>query len=298
MLLAIHGGAVIDRLGARRVMIVLATISAVTPLLYPVTPFIWAIIVLQLVTGLVDSLGWVGAQTLVTRVMKGDATYTGRMSFCTRLGLLIGPAISGVAWDHLGPWGGFGLIGLWSAGILYSVLILPSDIDHQADGKSEEQNKQWSMRMLIPQPADYIAAFKLLVLPTIFFVMAMSLLRHLGGGIQASFYGVHLKDIGISATTIGLLISINGAFGLVGSLSAAPLQRYFRAHTLLLFLVTGSIAFVAITPLLGDNVTSLMLASGARGWAMAASLVFLILMIARYADTDIQTCREKRWGSG
>ena len=288
MLLAIHGGAVIDRLGARRVMIILAAIGAVTPLLYPVTPFIWAIIVLQLVTGLVDSLGWVGAQTLVARVMKGDATYTGRMSFCTRLGLLIGPAISGIAWDYLGPWGGFGLIGLWSGGILYSVLILPSNIDHVADGKSKEQRSQWSMRALIPRPADYVAAFKLLVLPTIFFVMAMSLLRHLGGGIQASFYGVHLKDIGISATTIGLLISINGAFGLVGSLSAAPLQRFFRAHTLLLFLVTGSIAFVAITPLLGDGVTWLMLASGARGWAMAASLVFLISMIARYTDTAMQ----------
>ena len=108
---------------------VLASNGAATPLLYPVTPFIWAIIVLQLITGLVDALGWVGAQTLVSRVMKGDTTYTGRMSFCTRLGLLIGPAVSGVAWDYLGPWGGFGLIGLWSTGILFSLLLLPFDFD-------------------------------------------------------------------------------------------------------------------------------------------------------------------------
>ena len=288
MLLAIHGGAVIDRIGARRVMIFLAMIGAVTPFLYPVTPFIWAIIVLQLITGLVDSLGWVGAQTLVSKVMKGDATYTGRMSFCTRLGLLIGPAISGVAWDHLGPWGGFGLIGLWSAGILCSVFLLPSNIDHQPISDTRERDKGLSLRMLVPRPSDYVAAFKLLVLPTICFVMAMSLLRHLGGGIQASFYGVHLKDIGISATTIGLLISVNGAFGLIGSLSAAPLQRYFHAHILLLFLVTGSIVFVAITPLLGDQVIALILASGVRGWAMAASLVFLISMIARYSAVDMQ----------
>ncbi len=288
MLLAIHGGAVIDRLGARRIMIFLATVGAVAPLLYPVTPFIWAIIVLQLITGLVDSLGWVGAQTLVSRVMKGDATYTSRMSFCTRLGLLIGPALSGVALDHLGPWGGFGLIGIWSAGILVSVLILPPDIDRQAAEKTEDQNSRLSTRVFLPCPSDYIAAFKLLVLPTICFVMAMSLLRHLGGGIQASFYGVHLKDIGISATTIGLLISANGAFGLVGSLSAAPLQRLFRTHILLLFLVTGSIFFVAITPLLSDQVTWLVLASGARGWAMAASLVFLISMIARYTEENMQ----------
>ena len=93
MLLAIHGGAVIDRLGARRVMIFLASVGAAAPLLYPVTPFIWAIVVLQLITGLVDALGWVGAQTLVSRIMKGDVTYTGRMSFCTRLGLLTGPCL-------------------------------------------------------------------------------------------------------------------------------------------------------------------------------------------------------------
>ena len=288
MLLAIHGGAVIDRLGARRVMLFLAIIGALTPLLYPVTPFIWAIIVLQLITGLVDALGWVGAQTLVSKVMKGDAIYTGRMSFFTRLGLLIGPAISGVAWDCLGPWGGFGLIGLWSAGILFSVYLLPRDIEHQGYNKDRVKSETITLRVLTPKVSDYLKAFKLLALPTIFFVLTMSLLRHLGGGIQASFYGVHLKDIGISATTIGLLISINGAFGLVGSLSAAPMQRYFKDHWLLIFLVTVSILFITITPILNDHVIALMFASGLRGWAMAASLVFIISMIARYAEREMQ----------
>tara|TARA_Y100000814_G_scaffold67962_1_gene42131 strand:+ start:70 stop:1302 length:1233 start_codon:yes stop_codon:yes gene_type:complete len=288
MLLAIHGGAVIDRLGARRVMLFLAIIGALTPLLYPITPFIWAIIVLQLITGLVDALGWVGAQTLVSKVMKGDAIYTGRMSFFTRLGLLIGPAISGVAWDYLGPWGGFGLIGLWSAGILFSVYLLPRDIEQQGYNKDRVKSETITLRVLTPKVSDYLKAFKLLALPTIFFVLTMSLLRHLGGGIQASFYGVHLKDIGISATTIGLLISINGAFGLVGSLSAAPMQRYFKDHWLLIFLVTVSILFITITPILNDHVIALMFASGLRGWAMAASLVFIISMIARYAEREMQ----------
>ena len=288
MLLAIHGGAVIDRLGARRVMFFLAIIGALTPLLYPITPFIWAIIVLQLITGLVDALGWVGAQTLVSKVMKGDAKYTGRMSFCTRIGLLIGPAFSGVAWDFLGPWGGFGLIGLWSAGILFSVYLLPRDIEQQGYNKDRVESETITLRVLTPKVSDYLKAFKLLALQTIFFVLTMSLLRHLGGGIQASFYGVHLKDIGISATTIGLLISINGAFGLVGSLSAAPMQRYFKDHSLLMFLVTVSILFITITPILSDHVIALMLASGVRGWAMAASLVFIISMIARYSEREMQ----------
>ncbi len=41
-------------------------------------------------------------------------------------------------------------------------------------------------------------------------VTVMSLLRHIGGGIQGSFYGVYLCEIGISATMIGLFISSMG----------------------------------------------------------------------------------------
>ena len=59
VMLAIHGGAMMDRFGARRVMIALALVGALVPLLYPVAPFIGAIILFQVLTGLADSLGWV-----------------------------------------------------------------------------------------------------------------------------------------------------------------------------------------------------------------------------------------------
>ena len=44
LFLSIHTGALMDRLGARRVMLVCTTIGAIMPLLYPVAPWIWALV--------------------------------------------------------------------------------------------------------------------------------------------------------------------------------------------------------------------------------------------------------------
>ena len=67
LLFSIHGGAMMDRIGTRRVMIFFAAISAVVPLIYPVAPWITAVFFMQLVSGLADQLGWVGAQALTGR---------------------------------------------------------------------------------------------------------------------------------------------------------------------------------------------------------------------------------------
>jgi len=256
--------------------------------LYPIKSFIWLILIFQIVSGLADALNWVGAQTYVSRVMKGDPKYTGRMSFCTRLGLLTGPACSGFAMDYFGPWGGFGCISIWSMGILFSVLFLPPDLDQGTDSNKMENEKSFFASQVLPRFSDYLATFKLLIMPAILFVMAMSFLRHIGGGVQASFFSVHLKDIGISATTIGLLISVNGAFGLIGSLATEPILRFMKAHTTLLITVIVSIACIAITPILGNSLDFLLLFSGGRGFALAASLVILISMIAQYTSPEMQ----------
>ena len=42
LFLSIHGGALMDRLGGRRVMVFFAVIGVITPLLFPVMPWIWA----------------------------------------------------------------------------------------------------------------------------------------------------------------------------------------------------------------------------------------------------------------
>ena len=127
LLLAIHGGALMDRLGTRRVMIFFAAIMIVIPFIYPVAPYVSAIIFLQLISGTADSLGWVGTQTLTGQVLRGNPTYTGRLIFVTRVGTFIGPPIAGAAWDIMGPWGGFASLCLWGVGLMVSVVALPAN---------------------------------------------------------------------------------------------------------------------------------------------------------------------------
>jgi len=286
VLLAIHGGALMDRLGTKRVMLFFAVLGILVPLLYPVFPVLWAMIIFQLFSGLADSLGWVGAQTLVGQVMRGEALYTGRMSFCTRIGLFAGPPLGGLAWDLFGPWGAFSMMSLWSLGVFLSVLSIP-DIALRQAGISAEDGTPVSWRAILPRPTDYVASFRLLLIPAIAFAMAMTMLRHVGGGIQGSFYIVYLEGIGISGTMIGLLLTVNGIFGLGGSLTVAPLQRYLKAHWFLVLAVALTVFAVAITPAL-ENIVSLAAASALRGWALAASLVLLISLIARAVGPEVQ----------
>jgi len=286
VLLAIHGGALMDRLGTKRVMLFFAVLGILVPLLYPVFPVLWAMIIFQLFSGLADSLGWVGAQTLVGQVMRGEALYTGRMSFCTRIGLFAGPPLGGLAWDLFGPWGAFSMMSLWSLGVFLSVLSIP-DIALRQAGISAEDGTPVSWRAILPRPTDYVASFRLLLIPAIAFAMAMTMLRHVGGGIQGSFYIVYLEGIGISGTMIGLLLTVNGIFGLGGSLTVAPLQRYLKAHWFLVLAVALTVFAVAITPAL-ENIVSLAAASALRGWALAASLVLLISLIAGAVGPEVQ----------
>src|SRR5262245_64744641 len=62
LFLSIHTGALMDRLGARQVMLVCTTVGAIVPLFYPVVSWIWAVVVLQMFFGLSESMGWLGAQ--------------------------------------------------------------------------------------------------------------------------------------------------------------------------------------------------------------------------------------------
>ena len=301
LLLSIHSGALMDRLGARRVMVFFAVICILVPVFYPMLPWIPAVIGLQMLIGLATSTGWAGAQTLIGQVMKGNPIYAGRLSFSIRIGVFVGPPIVGIAWDHLGPWGAFTIMSLWASGLLIASLLLPAthpgapavadaghgdDRENQEDGRVGEGGKV-ALGDLMPKLADYIAAFRLMAIPAVVFVVAVTMLRMAGNGIQNSFYVVYLRSIDITATEIGLLLAVASVLGGAGALAIGPVARTFRPHWLLLITVTGSIVLVAITPLLGSFFL-LMIASGLRGGTMGMSQPLMISILSRATGRESQ----------
>ena len=133
VLFSIHGGALIDRLGTTRVMVGCSAVAAVLLPLYPLFPNIGYLILLQLIVGFVQGLAWMSAQTQIGLLSGGEPTFIGRFTFVSTLGNAAGPLAVGIAWDGWGPHGAFGVLGLWAAGALVSVLVLPARVHGRAD---------------------------------------------------------------------------------------------------------------------------------------------------------------------
>lgn len=282
LLLAIHGGALMDRLGARRLMVFCSALSVVVMLLFPTTGVIPLIILLQLINGLCASMGWIGAQTSFGLMLHGNQTYSGRFAFALRLGSFIGPPLTGVAWDQFGPWGAFGMMALWAAGTLASALaIAPTDLDRPQEGR------RLRFVDLLPRLSDYRAAFRLATIPGMTIVLMVTVLRIAASGIQDSFYTIYLVSIGLSATLIGVLVTLSSALAAMSSLMVGRLTRYMSPVWLLLLTTFGSIVFVSITPLLG-GFASLAVVAALRGVCMGISQPLMLSILVDAAGRGSQ----------
>ena len=76
--------------------------------------------------GLSESMGWLGAQTMIGQYMHGKTHYAGRLSFIIRIGQLGAAPLAGVAWDLGGPWGAFAFMSVWGFGAVACALFLPA----------------------------------------------------------------------------------------------------------------------------------------------------------------------------
>lgn len=283
LLYSIHGGAMMDRLDVRRVMIGFGAFGVALPLLFPITPWIWLIIVLQMLSGYCNATGWMGAQAIIGQAMRGSAVHTGRMSFAVRIGSLVGPPVAGAAWDFGGPWGGFASLSVWALGMLLCCVALPS---MAREGETVPRPRP-RIADLTPRLGDYIAAFRMLALPLVAVVMAVSVLRIAGFSIQASFYAVYLEGAGYNGTAIGVLLALYSLLGGGASLMTGRLARRIAPLWLMMAVIGGSTAAIALTPMLG-NYALLLLASAINGACYGMSQPLVITLTSKVISRDSQ----------
>ncbi len=282
LFLSIPGGALIDRLGARRVIVAFGVVIVCLTPLYPLMTWIPALIALQMVVGLSTSMGWISTQALVGQRMRGHPTYAGRLAFVVRLGTLMGPPTVGLIWDLTGEWGAFAFMTLWTSGVLLGVALLPRSEDEPAGGRGTFRVADFR-----PRFASYREAIGLLSIAPILLVVMISVLRQSGQGIQSSFYVVYLESIGLSGTAIGSLTSAFLVVGAFGALATGPLTRVFNPFWLLMVTVALSILFIAITPLISAYIL-LLAAIIARGAALGTVQPLMLSIIAQAARSGDQ----------
>lgn len=241
LLFAIHGGALIDRLGARRVMLAAALTSAAVLPLFPIFPVLAIIVLLQMVNGFATALSWIGSQALFGRVLHGHPDFAGPFAFALRMGAFIGPPLGGLAFDTWGITGGIAVLVVWAAMTFLSAWSLPPS------GRTGQQRIE--LADLMPRLDDYRAAFKLVAVPAMATVLSITVFRIAAASIQDSFYPVFLQAIGYPATQIGILITISSAMAAASALSIGWLTRRLDGLWLLIVTTLGSILFIAATPL-------------------------------------------------
>ncbi len=245
VMFAIHGGALMDRFGARRIMLIFGALGVVTMAAFPFFPFLSAIIALQMLSGMAESMGWVGSQALVGKVLKGRSVYAGRLSFALRLGGFAGPWLAGLAWHNYGPEIGFFVIAGWIAAGWIAGWAVPVKSEPRPPGDA------FRLSELMPRLSDYVSTFRMIGIPAIGLVIAVTLMRQTGSGMQLSFYPVWLSQLGITASDIGFMVGCSHIVSASTSLSVGYLTRFMREHWLLIVTIGLSIATIAVTPLLG-----------------------------------------------
>lgn len=282
-LFAIQSGVLMDRFGARRIMAIVTIAMIFLSPLYPALPWIPAMMVIQMFTGLASTIVWVGAQTVIAQICGGDTGTLGRFNFASRIGTFSAPIVMGLLWDFTNPWLTFGFVSLWSAALLAVIRAStdPKIDDPDAGAKAGSENTDEGeagiagqeaapspgigLTDFIPRLSDYTRTFTLLAIPAIAISVAANLLRNTTSGVQGSIYVVYLDEIGLTGTLIGILFAAIEGASAIGSLLAGKASRRFSAYALMIVTTGISIVLINITPLLGGVFALLIAAQIARG---------------------------------
>lgn len=299
VMFSIHGGALQDRFGPRNVIMVMGVSGALVYLLFPFFPYVWATVALQMVSGFLEVTGWIGAQALLGILLKGQAVYAGRMTASTRLGGFCAPILSGLAWQYFGSTVAFAAIAGWVSMAAVTAFLLPRTRpaptpEHapqpapRAPAAQRQPDKaRTPRRSVLPKLSDYVTTFRLLALPAVALVISCTFMRQAGSGIQTSFYGVWLKEIGFSATTIGFLLGLSNGVSALAALTVGWVSERVQRHWLLIGMTIMAVAAIAITPLLGSLVT-LAVFIGLRGWGQGYNFPLMLTIASQAVGPHLQ----------
>ena len=264
--LSIYGGSFLDEFGSRRTIVILGFAGAALWMMFPAMPVVWAAIAIQLISGFVETTSWMGSQALLGTTLQGLPAYAGRFTAAARIGSSTGPILIGLAWDYVGPFAAFGCLAVWAVLGSVAALLLPDDTPApKPAAEKKEKSEPVDKGRFLPKVSDYTSTFRLLALAPVALVIMNTFFRQAGSGIQNSFYGVWLDQIGFSASIIGLLIGLSNGVSAFAALSIGFLTRFMRGHTLLLIATLVAVVSIAITPLLGTVFSLLVIAICLRG---------------------------------
>lgn len=224
---AIPIGSLVDRLGSRKLLLISALATVGIYGLYPFFPNVDALIGLQLVAGIFQSVNWQAAQSYAAKAGQDQerARVMARFGSASNFGTAVGPFMAGgltVLGFHEAFWG----VALWSSLLFFSVLIV-KEVAPPHPGKM-------GVNILVPRVKDFLQAGILIRSPAILLVMFVTFLRLGMFSIRSSFFPVFLHNIAMPSDQIGLLIGIGSLASSVSAALVGSITRYVSGPNLLL----------------------------------------------------------------
>ncbi len=229
-------GALIDRRGARPVIWGAAALTAAATFLFPLVPGYWWLVPLQIAAGLGRTVAWVAAQTyLIQTTPSGQlARRTSWFGFISSGGAFGSPLLGGLLIDTLGYGTAFVVGGLAYTAMALGILTLPPA---PPSGATESANV-WQA---------YRRAGAMLLRVGVLVLVGGTMLRQALISLRSSFFPIYLLELGVSATTLGLVLSAGSFAGVAATPAAIRLQARFGAGRVLFVALLAGAAAVAVT---------------------------------------------------
>ena len=288
MFLSIHIGVLMDRFGTRKVTLFFVGTSMVMAPLFPLVPWFWGLLLLQLVSGAAVSFSWSGAQTLIAQLAEGEARYLGRFTFFARLGSTTAPLLGGAVWDFGGLWPSYLVGAVWGGVLTVALLCAPEAEFFAGPREAGAVRARFRARDVWPRLSDYANSLMLLAIPAIALSLTIMAMRNTTYSIQTSVYVVYLKQAGLIGTTIGVLFSAAEIASGFGALFAGRAMSLGNAQRTMLSGTALSILLITLTPLLGGILAVLLLCQMARGWLEGVIQPLILSVQARAAGRHQQ----------
>ena len=290
---SIHSGALLDRLGVRKVSSLCAATSVVLMILYPLIPHTTAsmqaqfllIVLLQVITGFLHTIGWIGAQTQIGQLTRGSPKHMGRFVSISNISNFVTPPLAGWCWDIGqasaigGAWMVFTIIALWNLALWVSVAFMPI-----ADGIKVPRGFP-RMRELLPSLNDYRVALTLFLIPSVAFVVTCSFLMNGLIQLRMNFLSVYMESVGYEGTVIGL---ITGFAFLVGGITALPTEqarKLLAPHWIVIAMVLlssiGNALVGSFTTIEGLLFTTILFGAG-----VGLGMAYVLSLLSRSVPTE------------
>lgn len=273
LFLAIPGGRLTDRLGARRVLRFSLVGMAATGVGFSLAANPLQILGLQASLGVVELGAWLALQTLITHAPAGGFR-TRQLSIFSLgwgLGLATGPLVGTPLFDRAGfevvatMYTAFAL-----AGIVVQRLVPRSDDGGGTGSVLGAGDAASSVRDIVGRPA-------------VRGVLISSFITLYVVSITATFYPVFLERQGVAVSAIGVLLALIGVVSLAVRAVLPPMQARWGDARILIWGMWLAVASVAITPWL-PSFWLLVPAAVALGLGTGVNPPLTVELLARHTE--------------